>query len=213
MSSQHAGQSAAPPRSTVPGPAAGPGSAQSAAPPRSHCARARGRAGLGLVGCSSSLPPCPGPRPGRTRPCRLLLRVLASTVPGPAAGTDPARAVHHTGRWADPGRPPSTVVAVSPAVRRSQSGRCGVLTRILVGAAAAAGPGRPGPLAELAGPDQTTRHGDEAAASSSCRLPVPLQVLQGCTAAPCNVTPCTLVEAALRTCRTFLRVLPSPSIF
>jgi hypothetical protein len=198
-----------------------------------HCARARGRAGLGPVGRSSPLSLCPGPRPGRTRPSRLLL--FTPTVPGPAAGPDSAlsaappsprfhrararsRDGHGPGRASHrpvggPRPAPSTVVAVSPAVRRSQSGRCGVLTRILVGAAAAAGPGRPGPLAELAGPDQTTRHGDEAAASSSCRLPVPLQVLQGCTAAPCNVTPCTLVEAALRTCRTFLRVLPSPSIF
>ena len=98
-----------------------------AASPRHYCARARGRAELGPVGRSSMTPLCPGPPPGRTRPSRPLH--LASTVPGPAAGRtrpsrplhpastvsgpaagpDPARAVHHTGRRADPGRlpPPS----------------------------------------------------------------------------------------------------------
>ena len=61
---------------------------QSAAPPRFHCARARGRAGLGPVGRSSSLPLCPGPRPGRTRlgPCTT-----------PAGGRTPAGFHHRRG--------------------------------------------------------------------------------------------------------------------
>ena len=143
--------------STVPGPAAGPNPAQPAFPPRSHCARARRQSDLGPVGLSSSLSLCPGPRPGRTR---------LGPYTTPAGGRAPAG--RHLRR------------AATPADGRTQFGRCGVLTRILAGAAAAAGPGRPHPPVELAGPDLTTRHGDEATASSSCRLPVPLfQLVQG----------------------------------
>ena len=87
---------------TVPGPAAGPSSGQSAAPPRLHCARARRRAEPGPAGLSTSLPLCTGSPTTRTRPSRPLL--LALTVLGPTAGTDPARAVHHSGRRAGPGR-------------------------------------------------------------------------------------------------------------
>jgi hypothetical protein len=61
---------------------------QSAAPPRFHCARARGRAGLGPVGCSSSLPLCPGPRPGRTR---------LGPYTTPAGGRTPAGSLHRRG--------------------------------------------------------------------------------------------------------------------
>jgi hypothetical protein len=70
-------------------------------------------------------------------------------------------------------------MAFSQVGGRSQTGRCGVLTRIPVGTAAAAGLGRLHSSAELAGPDSTTRHGDEAAASSSCRLPAPFKRVQG----------------------------------
>ena len=110
------------PDSTEPGPAAGPNPAQPAASPRPYCARACGRAEPGPVGRSSTTPLCPGPPPGRTRPSRPFR--LAPTVPGPAANpisaqsaspprshcarahgrTDPARAVHHPGRRAGPGR-------------------------------------------------------------------------------------------------------------
>ena len=156
--------------STVPGPAAGPNPAQPAFPPRSHCARARRQSDLGPVGLSSSLSLCPGPRPGRTR---------LGPYTTPAGGRAPAG--RHLRR------------AATPADGRTQIGRCGVLTRILVGAAAAAGPGRPHPLVELAGPDLTTRHGDVATATSSCRLLVPLSSsCRGQPAAPSNVILCTL---------------------
>jgi hypothetical protein len=79
---------------TVPGPAAGPNSAQPASPPRSHCARARRRSELGPVGLSSLLSLCPGPRPGRTRP---------GPYTTPAGGRAPAgrhlRRGSHSGRW------------------------------------------------------------------------------------------------------------------
>ena len=89
---------------------------------------------------------------------------------GPGSG----RAPH---RPAGGPRPASTtVVAAIPVIGRLQTGRCGVLTRIPVGAAATAGPGRPHSSTELAVPVRTTRHGDEAAASSSCRFPVPFGV-------------------------------------
>jgi len=137
------------------------------------------------AGCLFSLPLCPGPRPGRTRPRRLPH--LASTVP---------------------------VVAVTPAVRRPQTGRCGVLTRIPVGAAAVAGPGRSHSPAELAGPDPTTRHGDEAAASCSCRFPVPFGVSRALTVTSCNVLRCcTHLEGQLSMPQLSIVALPSPSLF
>ena len=94
--------------STVPGPAAGPNSAQSASPPRLHCARARGRSNsaqsaapprlhcarargrveLGPVGLSTPPPLCPGPRPGRTR---------LGPYPTPAGGRTPAGSRHRRG--------------------------------------------------------------------------------------------------------------------
>jgi len=123
------------------------------------------------------------PRPAAGPNLARRLPLLASTVPGPAAGPNSAQAAApprlHCARACGRARPgsgrtphrlaggprpaPATVVAVTPAVRRPQTGRCGVLTRIPVGAAAVAGPGRSHSPAELAGPDPTTRHGDEAA--------------------------------------------------
>jgi hypothetical protein len=45
-------------------------------------------------------------------------------------------------------------------------------------------------------PDGPTRHDDAAAASSSCRFPSTVQVLQGLPVTPCNVRPrCTVVES------------------
>ena len=203
-----------------------------AASPRPYCARACGRAEPGPVGRSSTTPLCPGPPPGRTRPSRPLH--LASTVPGPAAGSNSAQSaspprrhcVRARGR-AGPGsgrtlhrpaggpRPaPATVVAVTPAVRRLQTGRCGVLTRIPVGAAAVAGPGRLHSPAELAGPDPTTRHGDEAAASCSCRFPVPFGVSRALTVTSCNVLRCcTHLEGHLAMPQLSIVALPSPSLF
>ena len=174
----------------------------------------------------------PGPAAGRTRPSRPLH--LASTVPGPAAGSNSAQSaspprlhcVRARGR-AGPGsgrtphrpaggpRPaPATVVAVTPAVRRLQTGRCGVLTRIPVGAAAVAGLGRFHSPAELAGPDPTTRHGDEAAASCSCRFPVPFGVSRALTVTSCNVLRCcTHLEGHLAMPQLSIVALPSPSFF
>ena len=98
MSSPHAGQSAAPPRSTVPGPAAGPDSDQSAAPLHSHRARARGRDGLprhhppGRGRSAPALQPAQAasrlasPRLSLTA-CRPVGRPATPTSrPGPAAG-------------------------------------------------------------------------------------------------------------------------------
>jgi hypothetical protein len=105
-------------------------------------------------------------------------------------------------------------VAVTPAVRRPQTGRCGVLTRIPVGAAAVAGPGRFHSPAELAGPDPTTRHGDEAAASCSCRFPVPFGVSRALTVTSCNVLRCcTRLEVQLAMPQLSIVALPSPSLF
>ena len=71
-------------------------------------------------------------------PCTLASRPLplAPTVPGPADGPDPARAVHPTGRRADPGRllPPSWQSA-QPSDAFGPAGWA--LTRILAGTAAA----------------------------------------------------------------------------
>ena len=136
--------------------------------PRALRARARGRAGPTRHhhrGLHSS----PASRPHHH----------VTSGPGPAAGLVPARAAHlsqPTGRLQSAH---TTTVSARPASRRQRTGRCGVLTRIRVGAAATAGPGRP--HATRTSRARTTRHGDEAAASSSCRLPVPLKVLQGCT--------------------------------
>jgi hypothetical protein len=187
----------------------------SAASPRLRCARARGWAEPDPVGCPTSPPLCPAARlplystgrrrvasPVSGRHCCTLARrllLLASTVPGPAAGPNPAQSAApprlHCARAcgrAGPGscltphrpaggpRPDSaTAVAVTPADGRPQTGRRGVLTRIPVGAAAVAGPGRLHSSAGLAGPVPTTRHGDEAAASCSCRFPVPFGVFAG----------------------------------
>ena len=173
-----------------------------------------------------------GPAAGPNSARRLLL--LASTVPGPAAGPNSAQAAApprlHCARACGRARPgsgrtphrpaggprpaPATVVAVTPAVRRLQTGRCGVLTRIPVGAAAVAGPGRLHSPAELAGPDPTTRHGDEAAASCSCRFPVPFGVSRALTVTSCNVLRCcTHLEGHLAMPQLSIVALPSPSFF
>jgi hypothetical protein len=69
-------------------------------------------------------------------------------------------------------------MAISPVGGRSQTGRCGVLTRIPAGAAATAGPGRLHATRTFRA--RTPRHGDgAAAASSSCRLPAPFKLVQG----------------------------------
>ena len=125
-------------------------------------ARARSRAAATLLAGQSDTPPCD-------------LRARARGRAGTGSGRSPIQPA---------GRPQSalvTIVSVRPASGRQQTGRCGVLTRIRVGAAASAGPGRRHVTRTQRA--RTTRHGDEAAASSSCRLPVPLnlKVLQGCT--------------------------------
>ena len=147
-----------------------------AASPRHYCARARGRAELGPVGRSSTTPLCPGPPPGRTRPSRPLH--LAPTVPGLAADPNSAQSASpprshcaraHGRDGPGSGRTPPRPAggprpgdtsdgAATPADGRTQIGRCGVLTRIPVGAAAAAGPGRFYAAAALAGLDPTHRH-------------------------------------------------------
>ncbi len=112
--------------------------------------------------------------------CSLACRPLhfVHTRPGPAAGPDPARADHSRQPTGRPQSAFTVTMPVSPVDGRQRTSRCGVLTRIPVGAAATAGPGRlHAPRNSRA---RTTRHGDEAAASSPCRLPVPLKVLQGC---------------------------------
>ena len=94
-------------------------------------------------------PPCAGRRSGRpgaaaSRPGAVLhFHQLGAVLL--RAGRRPGRAVRP-----DAGRRPGgevrleydLVVAVSPAVGCLQTGRCGALTRILVGAAVVAGPGR-----------------------------------------------------------------------
>ena len=131
---------------------------------------------LGPVGRPYTTPLCPGPPPGRTRPSRPFR--LAPTVPGLAAilisaqSASPPRshcARAHGRDGPGSGRTPlrpaggprpgvTSDGAATPADGRTQFGRCGVLTRILVGAAAAAGPGRIYAAAVLAGPDPTHRH-------------------------------------------------------
>jgi hypothetical protein len=147
-----------------------------AASPRPYCARACGRAEPGPVGRSSTTPLCPGPPPGRTRPSRPFR--FAPTVPGLAANPISAQSASpprshcaraHGRDGPGSGRTPlrpaggprpgvTSDGAATPADGRTQFGRCGVLTRILVGAAAAAGPGRIYAAAVLAGPDPTHRH-------------------------------------------------------
>ena len=182
-----------------------------------------------LLLLASTVPwPAAGPNLARRLP------LLASTVPGPAAGPYSAQAAApprlycaracgraRPGSGRTPHRPaggprpaPATVVAISPVGGRSQTGRCGVLTRIPVGAAAVAGPGRSHSPAELAGPDPTTRHGDEAAASCSCRFPVPFGVSRALTVTSCNVLRCcTHLEGQLSMPQLSIVALPSPSLF
>ena len=136
--------------------------------PRALRARARGRAG-----------PTRHRYRGHHRSLASWPHHLVTSGPGPTAGPEPARAAHLSQPAGRLQSAHTTTVSARPASRRQRTGRCGVLTRIRVGAAATAGPGRSHATRILRA--RTTRHGDEAAASSSCRLPVPLKVLQGCT--------------------------------
>ena len=76
--------------------------------------------------------------------CSLASRPPHSvhTGPGPVAGPDPDRADHSRQPTGRPRSAFTVTMPVSPAIRRQRTGRCGVLTRILVGNVAAAGPGR-----------------------------------------------------------------------
>ena len=108
----------------------------------------------------------------RTRASRPTHSACTTHEARGRAGPGSGRPLHHpTGRLLPAF---AFAVAVSPVDGPQRTCRCGVLTRIPVGAAAIAGPGRPHSAAELAGLVRTTRHGDEAAASSSYRFSRPL---------------------------------------
>jgi hypothetical protein len=70
-------------------------------------------------------------------------------------------------------------VAISPVGGRSQTGRCGVLTRIPVGAAAVAGPGQLYSAAILAGPGPTHCHPTPRRPVGRALVPPRPQVLDG----------------------------------
>jgi hypothetical protein len=145
---------------------------------------------------------------GGFRVCRPGGRPRSPTAGGrylqPAALLDPARACDRaeTRTRSGPGPPTSRLDrsppalcaagAVSPAGGHRQSGRCGVLTRILVGAARDRRSRRGARASATTGPGETTRHGDEAAAPARAGFPSPLK-FRGCV----TVTPyscCTLLE-------------------
>ena len=131
--------------------------------------------------------------PGPLQPAPLPLdsarargRAMTRNRPGPGPPTS---------RW---GRPPPALRAagaVSPAGGHRQSGRCGVLTRILVGAARDRRSRRGARASATTGPGETTRHGDEAVAPARAGFPSPLKFRWFVTVTPYNGrTWCTLLE-------------------
>ena len=157
----------------------------------SHCQHVAATHHRRPVGSLPARTTGPGPRPGRT---------ASASLPGPPlpAGQSAAspcdlwarargRARTGSGRSPQSARRPTSVNP--PHHRVSRAGRRAPADRQVWGTdsdtsrrRATAGPGRQHATRTLRA--RTTRHGDEAAASSSCRLPALVKVLQGCT--PCT---------------------------
>ena len=133
----------------------------------------------------------PGPQPGRSDSAPLpgppLLAGQSAASPCDLRARARGRAGTGSGRSPQSASRPTSV---SPSHHRvSQTGQRTPADRQVWGTdsdtsrrRATAGPGRQHVTRTLRA--WTTRHGDEAAASSSCRLPALVKVLQGCT--PCT---------------------------
>jgi hypothetical protein len=113
-------------------------------------------------------------------------RAATQTLPGPGPIAS---------QWGRLPPDPRAAGAVSLDVGDRQPGRCGVLTRILVGAARDRRSRRRARASATTGPGETTRHGDEAVAPARAGFPSPLKFRGFVTVTPYNGhTWCTLLE-------------------